>query len=527
MKNFCKLFTISLAIFSTGCSDFIKKVDQNSIVKAPISRNVSLVFSHNISGETHPCGCRNFPLGGMPQVAGLFHSLQGEGELLYVDTGDTFFPSSKIPTTMTESLSYAANHLADGLDLLGLKYFVPGDQDFALGLNFLVNIAKNHKFKFLLSNLKDESSIPHERFAKLTYGTSTLFLVGLVDPDIFNGNERDLFVQPESALPIILKELQAAGYDSKNDYHRLIVLSHAGIDPDEILAQKFPMMDWIIGAHSQSFLRLSKDIGNVKIVQTLSKNHYVGDIKIDVNSKKETDNYVLHETRDELEQKLSPNPLRAFIDEHKKKMNDLQIKEQDQMIAVTPLHKDKVKFQTVQSCIGCHKVQGEFWQGTAHSIAYATLMNVHEQNNLQCIKCHSLGLGDPKGFTAAKNMVNFKEGTIIDYWNQAHELSSKIKSVRSLPSSEVKNISKKWMALDAKLGVKHNFANVQCLNCHTQDNGHPFNADAPQTKEERLAAIKTKCIACHSSDQSPEWHQYKNEKVFLTKLKKVSCPLSQ
>ena len=455
-----KKYYLPFLILLTSCSFYVNKLDQASVVKAPLAKNISLVFSHNISGETHPCGCRNFPLGGFPQVAGLFHSLKNEGEVLYVDTGDTFFPSSKIPSTMTESLSYAANHLADGLDQIGLQYFVPGDQDFALGINFLVSIANNHRFKFLLSNLKNEATIAHTRFAKIENGASTLFLIGLVDPEIFNDENRELFIDPAQAFPSIMEELKNAGYDSSNSYHRLIVLSHAGIDPDEKLAQLFPHIDWIIGAHSQSFLRLSRDVGNVKIVQTLSKNHYVGDIKIDLNSKKATDSYVLHEIRDELEQKLSPNPFRLFIDEHKKKMGELQIREQDQMIASAPaINKAKKKFPSVQTCISCHKAQGEFWQGTAHALAYATLMKAHEQNNLQCIKCHSLGLGDQRGFTAAKNMVQFQNKTIIDYWNQVHALSSDVKSIRALSPKDVKKISKNFI-------LPHNYSHLIILRIY-------------------------------------------------------------
>ena len=442
-----KQFSLLILILIASCSTFIKKVDDISPASAPVPKNLSLVFSHNISGETHPCGCRNFPLGGLPQVAGLFHSIKKDGEILYVDTGDTFFPSSRIPTSMTDSLSYAANHLADGLDQLGLKFFVPGDQDFALGLNFLTNIANKHQFQFLISNLKIESTIKHVRFSKINSGPSTIFLLGYVDPDIFNGNERDLFLDASLSLPKVLNEIKEAGYDATNPYHRLVLLSHAGIDIDEKIAANFPMIDWIIGAHSQSFLRDSRDIGNVKMVQTLSKNHYIGDIKLETNSKKPLDTYILHEIRDELEQKINPNPFRLFIDEHKKVMSDLQIKEQDKMITSTPMHAEVKKFPTVKSCVECHQAQADFWRGTAHSIAYATLMNVHEQNNLQCIKCHSLGLGDPRGFTAAKNMVNFKEKPIIDYWNQAHALSANIKSIRKLEPSEVRKIKEAWIKL--------------------------------------------------------------------------------
>src|SRR5438105_2293853 len=118
----------------SSCSDLAKMDQKESEKKKSLApSNFSLVFSHNISGETHPCGCRNFPLGGLPQVAGLFADLSKKSEVFYVDTGDTFFPSTVIPSTMKDSLSFAANNLALGLEELGLKYFVPGDQDFALG----------------------------------------------------------------------------------------------------------------------------------------------------------------------------------------------------------------------------------------------------------------------------------------------------------------------------------------------------------------------------------------------------------
>ena len=349
-------------------------------------------------------------------------------------------------------------------------------------------------------------------------------------PDVFNDKVANLFTDIPTTLPKIIEELKTAGYNENDPYQRLVVLSHAGFDPDEKLAAQFPFIDWIIGAHSQSFLRFSRDVGNVKIVQTLSKNHYVGDIGIDTNAKKQSDTYVLHEIRDELEQSLNPNPFRKFIDDHKNRMNELQIIEQSHMTMDTNPNAPVKKYKTAASCIECHKPQGEFWQGTPHSIAYTTLMNAHEQNNLQCIKCHSVGLGDPKGFSAAKSLVSFQNKPIIDYWNQIHSMSSEIKSVRKLDSKQIQAISKKWMDFDKKSGVKNNFANVQCLNCHTEHDEHPFNADIPQTHEDKIAGIKNKCLSCHTAEQAPEWYGKDskiNEKVLAQKFKKMSCPLSQ
>lgn len=519
-----KKYLIPLLFLLTSCSYFISTVDKD----AAVEKNLAIVFSHNISGETHPCGCRSFPLGGLPQVAGLFHNISKNAEVFYVDTGDTFFPSSVIPSTMKDSLTFAANNLALGLDQLGLKYFVPGEQDFALGIDFLKTMANTRNFEFLISNLANESLIKHKRFAIIERNRSKIFLLGFVAPDVFNDRTRELFTDIPTALPKLISELESLGYDSSNPYHRLVVLSHAGFDPDEALASKFPFIDWMIGAHSQSFLRFSSDVGNVKIVQTLSKNHYVGDIHINTNAKKASDSYLLHEVRDELEKSLNPNPFKKFIDNHKTRMNEIQLQEQSHMETSLAPNAPPKKYKTAASCIECHKPQGDFWQGTPHSIAYTTLMNVHEQNNLQCIKCHSLGLGDPRGFSAAKNMVNFKTRPIIDYWNQVHAMSSDVKSVRKLDAQQIRSISKKWMDFDRKSGVKNNFANVQCLNCHNQQDEHPFNSDIPKTKEQKTVEIKSKCLACHTAEQSPEWYgkdsKTVNEKYLAKTFKKVSCP---
>lgn len=525
-----KKLLLPLLLVLASCSNFIDTIDKTSVPKAAQEKKFSLLFSHNISGETHPCGCRNFPLGGLPQVAGLFAKISNDSELLYVDTGDTFFPSSVVPVSMKDSLTFAANNLAVGLDQIGLKYFVPGDQDFAMGVEFLQGVANSRKFEFLIGNLSDPTLLKHKKFAIIDRNKTKIFLVGLVDPETFNGPAANYFTKPADALPGIIVEITKAGYDKNNEFHRLVILSHAGIDPDEQLAKQFPNIDWIIGSHSQSFLRYSKDEGNTKMVQTLSKNHYIGDIKIDLNSKKQTDTYELHEVRDELERNLEPNPMRAFIDDHKSKMNDLQIKEQAKMGMSETLHESEnakvVKFKTAASYLETHKKQAEFWQGTPHAIAYTTLIKVNEANNLSCIGCHSLGLNDPRGYTTQKNMVTFKGAPMKGYWDDVKKMSAHIESVRKADPAAVKKVSVQWFALDKKAGVKSNFANVQCLSCHAATELSPVKDAKPLAKKDIEFNIKNKCLSCHTPDQSPEWYEsgLKVTAKFQESYKKVSCP---
>ena len=524
MKNL-----LPLLFLISSCSFFIEKIDDNSSKnnKSTNPEKLSIIFSHNISGETHPCGCRNFPLGGLPQVAGLFAKLSKDSDMIYVDTGDTFFPSPVVPISMKDSLTFAAENLARGLEQLGLDYYLPGDQDFAMGVTFLQSIANSRKFEFLIGNLRDTNTFKHKRFVVIEKNKTKIFLTGLVEPDVFNGPHADLFVSPKDILPELIEEIKKAGYNPNSDYHRLIVLSHAGIDNDEVIAKNYPFIDWIIGAHSQSFLRYSRDEGSVKMVQTLSKNHYVGNIKIDVKSKKQTDTYELHEIRDELEKELSPNPMRSFIDQHKSKMNELQIAEQKNMgmgqILLKETQKNVQAHKTASNCIACHAIQADFWSGTPHSIAYTTLINAGEPNNLSCIGCHSLGLGDPRGYKNSQDMVRSKlpaKTFLPKYWSDVKVLGAHVESVRKLPKEEIKKINLAWAQVDKKHQVTKNFANVQCLNCHGVSDNHPKEKLSPKVD------IKNNCLACHTPDQSPEWYEsgIKLNAKFDDAYKKVSCP---
>lgn len=54
-------------------------------------------------------------------------------------------------------------------------------------------------------------------------------------------------------------------------------------------------------------------------------------------------------------------------------------------------------FVGTQSCIGCHADPGTVWHGTRHSHAYATLEKVHKQYDLDCIRCHVIGVDAPGG----------------------------------------------------------------------------------------------------------------------------------
>lgn len=537
------LFLVPLLALLSSC-DFINWIDSKSgpnqaLLNLKDAQSFSIVFSGNINGETHPCGCRHFPLGGLPQVAGALNDIASKRPVLYVDTGDALFTSSKIPQSLSSSLSYNAQELAQALKKIGLSFMTPGDQDFAQGSKFLADIKDKTQIEFMIANLAPDAPFKATAWTKFEIGEHKLFLTGIVNPDVFLGEERALFTDPAVRFDQVLAEMKASGYDEKSPTHRLVVLSHSGMDFDINFAKRFAMIDWILGAHSQSFNKIPYGEGKTNLVQVLSRNHYLGEIQFSLTTTKADDKYRLVEMRDEVAQKLDPNPWTGFIDSHKAQMSKLQQAEQEKFFKLT--NHSETKYKTAASCIECHAPQAQKWQSTAHSIAFHTLVQAGEENNLSCVGCHALGTSEPRGFMKTSDIVTFEAPSEKDvpkadpaqYWAEVKKALAPIESVRALKASRLKEYSDKWLAIDAKFGVSHNFANVQCLNCHEQAGDHPFDVGSSQlSKSAKLENIKSKCLNCHDPDQSPEWYSKDeagqvsgpNQAVVDAHIKDIACP---
>jgi hypothetical protein len=480
------------------------------------AKHLNIVFSHNINAETHPCGCRNFPLGGLPQVAGKLYELKKKEPTIYIDTGDTFFMSVTVPDSLKESQTFSAIKLNEAMSKLGMKFFLPGDQDFALGQSFLERISKSSHYTFLISNLKKDSKIKHRKFKILKFGNQKILFLAIANPDLY-GKSSKYFSSATKAITDTMKEAQKKGFDPKQG--KVILLSHSGIDYDKAIARDFPFIDWIIGSHTQSFLRSPVEIGKTKIVQVLSRNHYLGHIKIAAN-KKAKDKYEIVETRDELKDLWKDNPFMAWLDQYKKDLEAIQQKEQTKLSESFAASKSA---PTYASCVECHEDQTNFWQKTPHSLAFITLHNAKASYNPKCVGCHSLHYNETSGFSSKTNIIKTDKDH-AKYWQDFEKLFSKTKSIRQLSKKQRMDLSNKWVKLDEKYEITHNFANVQCLNCHDKDFDHPFALNEKKVKTNYQA----KCIECHTKDQSPQWYEKEslkiNKAIFNKKLKEVSCP---
>lgn len=553
-----KFLPLLLILFSLSCTKKKQTPPHLDVIEVKKDK-IHLLFSHNINGETHPCGCRHFPLGGLPQVAGKLHELSATGEVFLLDTGDLLFPSPNLPPTMKDSFTFGAKNLSKGMSQIGLRYFVPGDQDFALGIEFLRDLIKESNYKLLISNLKEGTDLPHKRLVILEKGDHKVYMVGVVDPTVLSQKANKFFEAPSKVMPSILEELKKNGYDEKNQKHRLVLLSHSGMPNDQALAKKFPVFDWVMGAHTQSFTKIPYQEGKTKLTQVLSRNHYLGEVEVDLKAGKKADKWQLHEIRDELKEKLKPNPFEDFITKHKEEVKRIQIQEQGSM--GHHANSGAVKLNTASSCIECHQPQVDFWSGTAHSIAYATLINANEDRNLTCIGCHSVGFQSDRGYMLPDGLVIFEkeayevkktEGMSYSnkdkkeaeklaalkksYWKDVSAAFKGVGSIRDLPKDKVIKLSKKWLKHDEKSKVTHNFANVQCLNCHTDMHfDHPFAIPPEVSAASKKEKMRENCMNCHVPDQSPEWYEVQDNgkagrpkyELIDNHIKALSCPKNE
>lgn len=514
-----------LLIGALACAKFVAGTDSsfNEVVYKGNATKGAILFSHNINGETQPCGCRKFPLGGLEQAAGHFHQEQAKGPVIYVDTGDLLFPSPVIPDNMLVSHRFTADTLVAAMGKFGLNYFVPGDQDFALGLGYLEEISQKAPFTFLMANLKVGTQFKSKGWARARVGEKVILFIGVIDPDLLPTEIAFHFSPPVDAIKSALRDASPASDEL------VVLLSHSGMDRDKEYAQAVPRLNWVIGAHSQAYTTRTVEEKNTQLVQVLSRNHFIGRIEFGLGAKDTQTSFALLETREEMAKVVEPNPMAALMAHWRDGLQKAQLEEQKKFagsLAPDPL-------PTFNSCVDCHKPQVSFWQSTSHALAWQTLVAKGSHNDPSCVGCHSLGWQHPQGFSATPLRVRFN-GQTDDVKLQAYTaaLSKTLKGVttpRSLTPKARLQRSVAWMKNIEDHGVSHDYANVQCVNCHDKNRDHPFAG--PKGKESRPQLV-SKCLNCHTTDQSPDWYVPDarglpgrlSEKTMSAKLKAVACP---
>jgi hypothetical protein len=112
-----------------------------------------------------------------------------------------------------------------------------------------------------------------------------------------------------------------------------------------------------------------------------------------------------------------------------------------------------------QACIECHQGIHDTVMNTLHAQAFSGLQQVHQDQNPNCLACHTVGYGVPTGFISAA----------------------------ATPQLE----------------------GVQCENCHGPAGNHAANPDDPSARP-RLEIAATVCGGCHTGSHQPTFEEWKS-----------------
>ena len=173
-----------------------KKSNLNTVFIPPGTTEVSILFGHNINGETHPCGCREHPLGGLPQVAGALQQVRDKNPVIYIDSGDMLFSSNKMPSALEKSWKFGAENLVKAMNILKLNYATPGDYDLTAGADYLKDLATKMNYPYLIANPSDQLKLGQKPYDIISAGDAKIFLTGVVSPVSLPDSQKKFFEDP-------------------------------------------------------------------------------------------------------------------------------------------------------------------------------------------------------------------------------------------------------------------------------------------------------------------------------------------
>lgn len=459
------------------------------------NEKINFIISHNIRGEVEPCGCQDYPRGGLAQVSGFLK--QKKNPYYFIDLGDSLFPMETIPSLFIKSYQFKAQTIDSFWREHKLYFWLPGEVDFANGVQFIKKIKSYDKI--FISNLEN-----HEKTKVISLNEKKIFLISLSKLPYYKT------IEP-------LKYLEKFFKLNKPDY--VIIFSHLGYDQDVLLAQQFPQINYIFGSHDEKFLSSPIKINNTFIAQTSSKNHYLIDFSLEQNGNIFVPKYQLVEMKTHWKNDLYENKMQNW----RKDLASIQEKEQNN-IGNNPHTVSTAHLALTSSCKDCHLKQYEFWQKTNHSLAYLTLMKKNAHANPECIGCHSIKYNQESGFHSSHDIVRFlNPAEKENYWKKIRTETMKIKTIKELSLNEKKQIHQFLEKNNNDFKVIENFSSVQCTHCHNIATNHPFSTQNSIPKKKVLSST---CLKCHTPDQSAQWYNnlVPNAHIIEEKIKKISCP---
>jgi hypothetical protein len=472
-------------------------------------RELAIALVGEVRGEIEPCGCPTLPYGGFERRQLLLERKRQEGTVFHLDAGELLLKG--LLTARSESRQERARLLLNLSTEVGVDLWVPGPTDaLALGISTLAAIAKGtHAIDARipatasanLQTLEGESLLPASRI--LERDGLRLGVIGLTDVPSGSGlGEAMQAIDPVEAARAALAALPA-------DLDLVVALGSVHDEAADRVATEVEGISLVLTIRGSALdaprspTRADGSPGAL-VVETPVRGRYVQLVRLRLGST--ADQPVVEIPSKQLWRDLLTARKQAERSQSKTQADRLSSLESSlaligegrnlAAIFTIPLgdnldgktsasaHLDRFKDQARASaktrseqkkatgrpgyassarCVNCHTNEFARWSFSSHARAWEVLLRAEEQENPECVACHSTGYGEPGGLG---------ELTPVN--------------IRRLKA-------------------------VQCESCHGPMRGHP---DDPRVKP--LPITEARCMVCHDEANSPNFN-------FETDVVRATC----
>lgn len=486
----------------------------------------AIYVTTGLKGYTEPCGCTaDVLLGGIDRITAFVKdSRKLHPDALMIDGGDWLFEYDTIEPHMEPQERAKADVLAAAHKSMGTLFSVPGPRDLALGVDFYLEKMSQAGMVPLSANLQLHQTTPKAtHVAEL--GEWTVGFVGLTQPTlvekVYQVEARDeeaalreaLGQLPEVDATVLVyqgspERAEALAEQADIDF---VIQGHnpekrvdaVALDEDSFLLEAYDQGRYVgrlklYGPEAEGdFVDARAASAEAREALRTQIEHVEGNISLlDVRTGGEETplRQRLQERVDTLKEELAtleregfeiPEQGRAFLFEAVAmepgyRLDDAIAKAREDFNAdlarlnaevereVIPVEEGEPFYIGTAQCATCHVQAHEFWKGTDHASAVATLEERNKAFDQSCIGCHVVGWEEPGGSVLGK----------ITY--------------------------------EAELGgttFTKDLNNVGCESCHGPGSQHRLQPlDASGTPQHILRKpTEQACASCHVEEHSPRF----------------------
>jgi hypothetical protein len=352
-----------------------------------------------------------------------------------------------------------AKFMFQALGLMDYDAVNVGEKDLAYGPRYLKAQAEEHGVPLISANAvhRDTGELFFDPYVIREQKGAKVAFIGVTSP------ERHVIAQAESYLldhkiKLLDPSEQTLKFlpELREQADLVVLLSHAGIETSEFLAQDLPV-DVVVVGHYPAIENNPKEFGETVLVMAGSKSDRFGTLDVTLAA----DGSGVWQVDGDAIRLLSKGPSDPEIamietawdqwDKDKRRERQLasqrarEAKQREEQ--TTQIHSRGGVFGA-ESCKSCHAPVYESWMSTPHATAFATLAEADAWDNPDCLGCHVTGIED-KHYVEDVNLPP-------EIWN------------------------------------------VQCEECHGSGLNHARDGSY-------LTAGEATCRKCHDADNSPEF----------------------